>query len=462
MAKLWDKGIDTDEMVSRFTVGDDYLVDMNLVTADVLGNIAHARTLYKLDFLTIEELHRIEDALRLLLDEYRAGTFEILPEQEDVHTAVENYLVDKVGDIGKKIHAGRSRNDQAICDMRIYMRNKALVLTNAVLDTAQEALYFADRHWDVPMPGYTHTRAAMPSSVGLWASCLGELLLDDLMILGSAYALLDQCPLGSAAGYGVNIKLDRQFTAEQLGFPRPQKNTLAVQNSRGKFELALLNACQVIMIDLSRTAADIIFFSQPELGFIGIPDNLTTGSSIMPQKKNPDVLELIRARTSEVTGACTALAGIVAGLPSGYQRDLQLTKEPTLRGLETTLSCVEVMGRMFKGLVVDEDKCVDAFSPDLYAADAALDVALQRNIPFRDAYKFVAENIGNIETGNPRLIFKGRIHLGAPGNLGLHDEHKRLDRHRLVINQYIRNADAFVENLLNPFEPEPEPEKKKE
>lgn len=462
MAKLWEKGIDTDPLVMRFTVGDDYITDMQLVPADVFGSIAHARTLFKCDILTLDELHHIEDAFKQLLLDYEDGKFEILPEHEDVHTAVENYLVEQLGDLGKKIHIGRSRNDQAIVDMRIYCRNRSLGLTGSVLDAAQEILNFANRHWDVPVPGYTHTRAAMPSSIGLWAGAIGELLLDDLILLGSSFALMDQCPLGSAAGYGTNLKVDREFTSQQLGFSRPQKNTLAVQNSRGKFELALIDACRQIMLDLSRAAADIIFFSQPELGYIEIPDALTTGSSIMPNKKNPDVLELVRARTSDVNSISMTISNMLCGLLSGYNRDAQLTKAPTIRALDHTHDSLKIMQRMFKGLKVNADRCAAAVTADLYAADAAIEAAVQKNIPFRDAYRVVADHIENLETGNPRLIFKSRTHFGAPGNLGLDIDNKRIDRQRLMLEQYIRNTDAWIKNLLQPFDPEVKRDEPKE
>ena len=267
---------------------------------------------------------------------------------------------------------------------------------------------------------------------------------------------MDQCPLGSAAGYGTNLKIDREFTAAQLGFSRPQKNTLAVQNSRGKFELALIDACRQVMLDLSRAAADIIFFSQPELGYVEIPDALTTGSSIMPNKKNPDVLELVRARAADVNSISSSVFSTLRGLLSGYNRDAQLTKAPTFRALDHTQACLNIMQRMFKGLKVNTDRCAAAVTADLYAADAAIETAAEKNIPFRDAYRIVAEHIENLQAGDPRLIFKTRTHLGAPGNLGLDLDQKRLDRHRIMLEQYTRNTDAWVKDLLMPFEPEEE------
>jgi argininosuccinate lyase len=448
MAKLWDKGKSTDDMVMEFTTGNDYIIDMNLVPADILGNIAHVRMLHKIGMFNDEQLDTIEGGLHAILEDFKQGKFEITPDMEDVHTAVENALTERIGELGQRIHLGRSRNDQSIVDMRLYVRDMLLQVTVAALDAADTILHFARRWWDTPMPGYTHTRPAMPSSMGLWAGAIGEQILDDLMLTGAAYALVDQCPLGSAAGYGVNMKIDREFTSEQLGFAKVQKNTLAVQNSRGKFELSVIQACQHLMIDLSRAAADIIFFSQAELGFITIPDSLTTGSSIMPHKKNPDVLELVRSKAAEINGLASSVAGMLTGLVSGYSRDLQLTKEPTIKALDITHSSLCIMKRMFEGLVVDDKKCTAAFTPDLFAADAANEGAIQKNIPFRKAYQIVAENLDKMQMGNPKLIFKSRTHLGAPGNLKVEDDHKRLDLHRLAIVHRLKTSDDVIKRLL--------------
>jgi argininosuccinate lyase len=448
MAKLWDKGKNTDAMVLEFTTGNDYSVDMNLVPADILGNIAHVRMLHKIGMFNDQELDTIEQGLIDILEDYKQGKFEITPDMEDVHTAVENALTERIGELGQRIHLGRSRNDQSIVDMRLYVRDMLLQVTVGALDCADTILHFARRWWDTPMPGYTHTRPAMPSSMGLWAGAIGEQILDDLMLTGAAYAMMDQCPLGSAAGYGVNIKIDREFTSGQLGFARVQNNTLAVQNSRGKFELAVIQSCQHLMIDLSRTAADIIFFSQPELGFITIPDHLTTGSSIMPHKKNPDVLELVRAKAADMNGIAASVASMLTGLVSGYSRDLQLTKEPVIKALDMTLASLHIMKRMFEGLEVNDKKCVAAFTPDLFAADAANEGAIQKNIPFRKAYKVVSENLDKMQMGNPKLIFKSRTHQGAPGNLKVEDAHKRVDLHRLAITHRIKTGDEVIKRLL--------------
>jgi argininosuccinate lyase len=298
------------------------------------------------------------------------------------------------------------------------------------------------------MPGFTHTRAAMPSSAGLWSACLAELLLDDLVLLDAAYELIDQSPLGSAAGYGVPIKLDREFTAEQLGFAKVQKNVLAVQNGRGKFELALVSACQQIMIDLSRAAADIILFSLPEFGFITIPDELTTGSSIMPQKRNPDPMELIRAATHSVNGAAASLAGTLTGLISGYNRDLQLTKGPTMKAIDTCLSSLAIMNRMFAGITVNEKRCIEGFSPDIFAADAALEMVLKEKVPFREAYKFVAGRLGDFGGFDPKKTIKSRKHTGAAGNLGLEAEKKRVSICAAALEKRIAKIDSAFESLM--------------
>ena len=448
MAKLWDKGKSTDTLVEKFTVGEDYIFDMNLVHYDILGNIAHARTLNKAGILSEAELKKLEAALRKLMKVHQRGEFTIPAELEDVHTAVENYLTGQLGGLGKKIHTGRSRNDQIIVDMRLYMRDRINVLSSALLDAARTILAFAEKNKDIPMPGFTHTRAAMPSSAGLWSACLAELLLDDLVLLDAAYAVIDQSPLGSAAGYGVPLNLDREFTAKQLGFARVHKNVLAVQNGRGKFELALVSACQQIMIDLSRAAADIILFSMPEFGFIAIPDELTTGSSIMPQKRNPDPMELIRASTHSVNGAAASLAGTLTGLISGYNRDLQLTKGPTMKVLDTVVSSLAIMNRMFAGITVNEKRCIEGFSPDIFAADAALEMVVKQNVPFREAYKSVAGRLGEFSGLDPKQIIKSRKHAGAAGNLGLDAENKRVAICAAALQKRVAKINSAFDNLL--------------
>ena len=419
MAKLWAKTYDLNAAMEAFTVGRDYLLDLDLVEADVLGNIAHTTMLAKIGVLTSAEQTAAKRALVKILDEHRRGEFEIERSDEDVHTAVENAVTARAGDVGKKIHTARSRNDQVIVDTRIFTRDRLLEVMGAVLDAAAVLTDFADRNKDVPYPGRTHTQLAMPASIGLWAAAFAEALLDDYMILEAAYILNNQCPLGSAASYGVAIPIDRQMTSDLLGFAKPVNNVLYANNSRGKFEQTVIFACCEVMLDLAKLANDTILFAIPEFGYFKLPDEYCGGSSIMPQKKNPAVLELTRSKASLVMADLFAVMSITKALPSGYNRDLQDTKEPLMRTLATTRNTLIVNRMVFEKISVDPEACKRAFRPEIYAADAALEMAAKEGIPFRDAYKKVGLNLDSLENKDPVANIRAKTHLGAPGNLGL-------------------------------------------
>ncbi len=419
MAKLWTKTVDLDKTIERFTVGDDYVLDLELAEADILGNIAQARMLAKIGVLTDEELRQVAGELLKALAAVERGEFTIAREQEDVHTAVEERLTAALGDTGKKIHTARSRNDQVALDCRLYAREKLLVLAAEVHALARTFLAFAARHAEVPMVGRTHTQRAMPSSVGLWGSSFAEALIECDELIEAVYGLVNRSPLGSAASYGVAVDIDREMTAGDLGFERPIINVLYANNTRGKIEAEVLAACAVLMNDLSKAAADIIFFSLPEIGYFILPERFCGGSSIMPQKKNPAMMELTRARAATVAGHLMAVLGIVRGLPSGYNRDLQDTKGPLIKGLAITTDCVRVMGMVVGELKVDAKRCVDAFSPDVFAADEALRLVTEEKVPFRDAYKQVGLNLDKLKSVDPVANIHAKKHLGAPGNLAL-------------------------------------------
>ncbi|MCF7929773.1 MAG: argininosuccinate lyase, partial [Spirochaetales bacterium] len=318
MAKLWQKSYQLDSNIERFTVGDDYLLDRKLVSADCLGSIAHARMLASIGLLSQEEEKNLVSELRRIIS--GEDSLSIEAEDEDVHTAIENRLTERLGEAGRKIHTGRSRNDQVLTAMRLYTKAAGYRLRHSLIDLSSALLSLAEGHEFLPLPGRTHLQIAMPSSAGLWASAYAEQLLDDAHLLESALELVDRCPLGSAASYGVPLPLDREMTAGLLGFSGPHHNVLAAQNSRGKLEAAVLDALDQAGITINRLAQDLILFSLPELGYISLPDELCSGSSIMPQKKNPDVLELSRARAAVLSAEAGKIKQIVRGLPSGYQR----------------------------------------------------------------------------------------------------------------------------------------------
>ncbi|OPX23111.1 MAG: argininosuccinate lyase [Candidatus Latescibacteria bacterium 4484_107] len=426
MAKLWDRGTDLNTEIERFTVGEDTLLDRALIEADVLGSIAHAEMLSGIGVLTKEEFRSLREALLEILQESQSGDFEIKREDEDVHTAVENALTRKLGDLGKKIHAARSRNDQVLVDTRIYTRARLLSVETELLKLAETLTDFADRHKEVPMPGRTHTQRAMPSSVGLWAGAFSESLLDDLELLKTVYHLNNQCPLGSAASYGVPLPIDRQRTSDLLGFDRVQNNVLYANNSRGKIEAMVLFALSQVTEDLSKLSNDLILFSVPEFGYFTLPEEHSSGSSIMPQKRNPDPLELVRAKSAGVVSRLLRMIMIVRNLPSGYNRDFQDTKKPLMEALGTTESCLKVVRLIFTRLRVNQDVLVKSFTPELFAADEALRLVAE-GTPFRDAYRDVAKRLDELKTGDPAASIRKRTHLGATGNLGLDHVRTRIE-----------------------------------
>jgi argininosuccinate lyase len=447
MTKLWEKGYQLDQQMERFTVGDDYLLDQKLIRADVLGSIAHAKMLSTIGILTSEEFAELKGCLLEILSQGEKGGFEIKPEDEDVHTAVENVLTRKLGELGKKIHTGRSRNDQVLVDIRIYSREKVLGVQEKVLALAQTLLKFAGENKDVPMPGRTHTQRAMPSSVGLWASAFAESLLDDLELFKTAYFLNNQCPLGSAASYGVGLPLDRQLVSDLLGFDRVQNNVLYANNSRGKIETIVAFALSQVTEDLAKLSNDLILFSIPEFGYFTLPKEYCPGSSIMPQKQNPGPLELVRARSVRVLSRLFQLITTIHNLPSGYNRDFQETKGPLMEVLETTAASVEVMDKIFQKLEVNRDALSKAFTPELFAADRALRLVTEEGLPFRDAYRKVATELGELKAEDPRQNILSKKHLGAPGNLGLEKAKAKVESERQRVREEQKRLQQVWERL---------------
>ena len=440
MAKLWDKGYRIDPEIERFTVGEDHLLDRDLVRADVLGSAAHATMLAKVGVLTVKDRERLLKGLRQVLADFAAGKFSIRPEEEDVHTAVEEYLTQKLGDLGKKLHTGRSRNDQVLLDLRLYGKERLHTLAERLIALARALAAFAKANEFVPMPGRTHMQIAMPSSLGLWAGAWAEAMLDDLELVKAAHTRTDQSPLGSGAAYGSALPLDRPLVARLLGFAKVQNNVLYCANSRGKAELATLQACTQIMVDLSRVATDLVIGSMPEFGYFHIPKELCTGSSMMPQKRNPCGLELVRARAAAVLGYEQAVAGILRALPSGYNRDFQETKGPLMRGVDTTIASLSVMRLSIERLEVVEENLRKGFTPEIYATDRALELVLEGK-PFRDAYREVAATLGSLAARDPVANLKSKRLQGGPGNLGLATLAKRSDA-----------AEKWLNSVRGPFQ----------
>ncbi|MBI9108567.1 MAG: argininosuccinate lyase [Spirochaetales bacterium] len=418
MAKLWQKDYELNELVEKFTVGRDYILDKGLVVSDCAASVAHARMLNSIELLTAEELQALEAALKEVISDFRSGSFEIKQSDEDCHTAIENYLTQKTGEAGKKIHTGRSRNDQVATALRLYSRASILRLLGKGTALVSSILKFAGENEDVPMPGRTHMQIAMPSTVGLWAGAWAEELADSLKNLLSVYSLVNQCPLGAAASYGTPLPLNREMTSQLMGFAKVQNNVLYVNNSRGRLESLVLNAVEHISLILSSVAQDLILFSLPEFGYFGLPAELCSGSSIMPQKKNPDGLELMRAKSATISSYVMNIKQVVRSLPSGYNRDFQETKEPYMKGLELGGQCMDIMELTFSRLEVKREGLEKGFTPEIWATDAAIEL-VAGGMSFRDAYKEIGLNLDALGSREPSEVNESRTSTGTSGKLNL-------------------------------------------
>ena len=388
MTRLWDKGEPLDDRVLRYTAGEDHLLDARLVPYDVRGSIAHAGMLHGAGLLSSEDLEAIRQGLETLAAEHTAGGWRIELADEDVHTALESRLTARIGEAGSRLHLGRSRNDQVLTALRLYIKDEVEILRSGALEVAAALDALAAREAETPLPGYTHLQPAMPSSVPLWAGGFAAELRDDADGLAAARRRLDKNPLGSAAGYGVPLlPIDREATRASLGFAEVPEPVTAVQLSRGKAEAQVLFEIVLLLQDLGRLAADLVLFSMRELGFVSLPAEMTTGSSIMPQKRNPDVFELVRGRTATAVACLVEVLGITAKLPSGYHRDLQLLKAPLFRGVDLARETLAVMAPALAGVRFQREKI--HLEPGLFAAEAAYRMVLEEGIPFREAYRRV-------------------------------------------------------------------------
>ena len=418
MAKIWQKDYDLNTLLEEFTVGRDYILDVDLAASDCVAGIAHGTMLCEAGILSTDELSALKKGFAEILRKIEDGKFSISVSEEDCHTAIESALTESCGEAGKKIHTGRSRNDQVITALRVYGRAAVLEIMESAEQLAGALLDLAGKGKNIPMPGRTHMQTAMPSSVGLWAGAYAEDLIDNLTLLYQGYELLNQSSLGSAASYGVPLPLDRTRTSDLLGFSRVQNNVLYVNNSRGKFEAVILDALDMMILGLSKLSQDLILFSLPEFGYFSLPAQLCSGSSIMPQKKNPDGLELMRAKSATMSSWASQVKNIIRSLPSGYNRDFQETKEPFMRGLKLALQCVRIAHLTVTELIINEDNLKKAFTPDIFATDAALEL-VAGGMSFRDAYRKVGLSLEDLGTRNPGDAIKTRTYQGTAGNLNL-------------------------------------------
>ena len=389
--KLWEKKYQLNKQIENFTVGIDYWLDKKLVKYDCKASIAHAKMLKKLGILTKEEYDQITMVLYEIIKLDNNGSFIIDQHDEDCHTAIENYLIKKLGKIGKKIHTARSRNDQVLAALRLYYKDEIKCVINLLDYLTKELISFKEKYGKIELPGYTHMQKAMPSSVDLWCGAFIDSMKDNKALLLKILSHTDQSPLGTGAGYGLPIIVDRELTARLLNFNKIQKNSIYVQNSRGKFESTILHGLNQIMLDLNKMSTDILLFSMSEIGYLKLPNEICTGSSIMPHKKNPDVLELIRANYHKIISLEFQIKSIIANLPSGYNRDIQLTKGPTIKAFEVIKENLKIMKTVLEQLKVDEKKCKQAMVDELFATNEVYDL-VKKGITFREAYKKVSNS----------------------------------------------------------------------
>jgi argininosuccinate lyase len=385
--KLWEKGQELNKDIEKFVVGNDHLLDQKLVKYDCQASIAHALMLEKIGVLTHPEVEQLVNGLKEVIGLAAQGKFCIKQEDEDCHTAIENYLTEKLGGVGKKIHTARSRNDQVLTALRLYEKAELKEIKELLAALISAYKLLISKYGNIQMPGYTHMQKAMPTTVEVWIGSFISAAEDDLIQLESVLKLVDQSPLGSAAGFGVPVfNIDKEFTASQLDFAKVMENPLYCQLSRGKFEAAILHMLGQIMFDLNKLTTDLMLFSMAEFSYVSIPAEFCTGSSIMPQKCNPDVLELIRAKYHVVLGEEFKVKGLIANLISGYNKDLQLTKEPLFVGIDTVKECLKTMALVLTGLTVSEQNCKKALTPELFATETVYKLVKQ-GLPFRFAYQ---------------------------------------------------------------------------
>lgn len=427
--KLWDKGYDTDHFTEEFTVGRDKELDVMLAKADVLGNMAHLKMLFTIGLVEKEELQALEKALREIYADAEAGNFRIEEGIEDVHSEIEWLLTQKCGEAGKKIHTGRSRNDQVLTDLKLFTRSALAEVLQQVEELFDLLMKRAEESKDVLLPGYTHLQVAMPSSFGMWYSAYAESLADDLLMLNAAYGLVNTNPLGSGAGYGSSIPLNRKLTTDLLGFEDMAYNSVYAQMQRGKMEKNVLFALASVATTIGRMAADICLYSCANFGFVKLPDKYTTGSSIMPHKKNPDIFELIRAKCNRLQSLPTQMAMICTNLTSGYFRDMQLTKEIFLPAFKELTDCMFMTGIVLKDIEINRDILSDKRYHYLFTVEDVNDM-VAAGVPFREAYRAVGMKVQAGEYSHKTDYTLHHTHEGSIGNLCLEQIRAKFNCHR--------------------------------
>lgn len=427
--KLWDKGYSTDKFVEEFTVGRDRELDLFLAEADVLGNMAHMKMLNSIGLLSDDDRVALEQGLKKIYEQVQAGDFTIEDGVEDVHSQVEFMLTEMCGDAGKRIHTGRSRNDQVMVDIKLFSRSAIIALQKSVEELFSTLMQKAEEWKDVLMPGYTHQQVAMPSSFGMWLSAYAEALADDMLMLQAAYKLVNTNPLGSGAGYGSSVPLNRTMTTRLLGFDDLAYNSMYAQMQRGKTERVVLTAIAAIAATVGRLAQDVCLYSCANFGFVKLPDAFTTGSSIMPHKKNPDIFELTRAKCNRMQALPMEVTLVATNLPSGYFRDMQLTKEIYVPAFKEITDVVRMAKAGIEQMWINRDILANDIYKYLFTVEDVND-AVAKGEPFRDAYREVGMRVqnGTYEHDGREL---NHTHEGSIGNLCLENIRQKFERNRI-------------------------------
>lgn len=446
MKKLWQKNYQMDALIESFETKGDLLLDQKLALYDNYGSLAHAKMLNKIGVLTDKEMKSITAGLREIFDLLKLNDFNLQPGDEDIHTKIENFLTENYGDAGKKINTGRSRNDQVLVAIRLFTKVKMFFIWKDLLTLIGSFQSFAKKYEYVPMPGYTHTQKAMPSSVGMWAGAMTEALIDDLIGLKAAYELNNRSPLGSAAGYGVPLPIDREYTCNLLGFENLQTNSLYCQNSRGKIEAGVMASLNSILLDINKFATDIVWFTTSEFSYFDVDKKLCTGSSIMPQKKNVDVAELLRSKIHVSLGNYSQVISLSSNLISGYNRDLQDSKKPLMESLEITEDSINAANLLINNITPNKEKLKKSLTPEIYATHKALALVAE-GVPFREAYQAVGEDISDI-TESEIDTLKQSTHIGGTGNLGLKKYAARLKKEKMLYNKEYKKYKTAISNLV--------------
>jgi len=442
--KLWDKGTEINQLIETFTIGRDTEMDYFLAEFDVIGSLAHIIMLESIGLLTSPELALLSGELREIYKEIKAGKFVIEDGSEDVHSQVELMLTRKLGDVGKKIHSGRSRNDQVLLDLKLYTRSEIKSVVDQTLELFEILMAQSEKYQHILMPGYTHLQVAMPSSFGLWFGAYAESLTDDLLLLQATYRIADQNPLGSAAGYGSSFPLNRQMTTDLLGFESMNYNVVYAQMGRGKVEKSVTFALASVAATLSRMAYDVCLFMSQNFNFVSLPDELTTGSSIMPHKKNPDVFELLRSHCNRIQSLPNQILLMTNNLPSGYFRDLQLIKEVFIPAFAELKSCLTIASFAISNIKVNENIMDDNRYENIYSVEEVNRKVLQ-GVPFRDAYRQVGESIKKGTFQPDKNVC--HTHEGSIGNLCLPEIREKMEV--ILINFNFGKVEKAFEQLIS-------------